>query len=243
MMANKTSVLDPPARPTGATIRRKAMLFRAGAYDNKGVTVTPADLIRLAEAFTPVPLLVEHAESPLDLGELAGVEAVGDTLFGTVALSESADRLLRESGATGLSIGLAADLSAIRELSLVKRPRVDGARLFSRPDRVTFEADLELPPREIRISPADEVLLGTRCVPAARPFARALLAAAQEVTFGAQTVATGALVRSMLTAMPRHRFTSDPLVTSTPTRSDEDADAALFTPEEASFYRKHFPGG
>lgn len=230
----------PPPLPS-ARVRRKALLFRAGIYDDKGVTVTPGDLVRLVDGFVPVPILVEHAESPLELGELAAVEAEGDLLFGTVALTESADRLLRESGATGLSVGLASDLSAIRELSLVRKPRIDGARLFRRDDRVEFDTELELPAPPVELTPADEDLLTSRLTPAARPFARALLGSGGKVSFGRETVGAGALVRSLLAAMPRHRFSAEP-VTGARTTADPDADASLFTPEEADFYRRHFPG-
>ncbi len=45
-----------------------------------------------------MPLLIEHATSPLELGYLTSVEADGGELFGTVALSAEANVLIEKSG-------------------------------------------------------------------------------------------------------------------------------------------------
>ena len=57
--------------PGADWVRRRAKLFEAGDYPDKGVTVAPETLQALANGFSqPVPVLVEHAESPLQLGFL-----------------------------------------------------------------------------------------------------------------------------------------------------------------------------
>lgn len=120
---------------TGASpVRREAKLFEAGDYPDKGVTVLPEDLADLAARFQrPVPILIEHTDSPLALGFLESVRADGTELFGTVALSEEANCLIEQSGADSLSLGLSPDLREIQEVSLVRHPRVPSARLFAGP--------------------------------------------------------------------------------------------------------------
>ncbi len=116
----------------GPWIERRAKLFEAGDYPDKGVAITTEDLQKLAGGFDlPVPVLIEHAESPLQLGYLTSVEALGGELFGTVSLTPEANALVEKSGARSLSVGLSPELDAIREVSLVKNPRVESARLFS----------------------------------------------------------------------------------------------------------------
>ncbi|RYG24586.1 hypothetical protein EON82_10240, partial [bacterium] len=92
--------------PQSGWVQRRAKLFEAGEYPDKGILVTDEDLIALAEGFSrPVPVLIEHAQSPLELGFLTAVERSGKDLFGTVSLSQEADALVRKSGARGLSLG------------------------------------------------------------------------------------------------------------------------------------------
>lgn len=228
------------APPPRFAVRRRALLFRAGDYPDKNLAVGAGDLARLAAGFTPVPLLVEHAPSALALGELAAVEAVGDELFGTIALSEEAEALLRASGAGSLSLGLAQDLSAIREVSLVRHPRVEGARLFSDGSgAVRFDARLELPAPPRPLSAEEEELVRSRLVPSARPLARALLRHAEPILFDDGSTAVGALARRLLESLPKAAFAG--FATPVPTIQDPDAEAALLTPEEAAFYRRHFP--
>lgn len=120
--------------PSGSAldwIERRAKLFEAGEYPDKGVTITVENLQSLAGRFgEPVPVLIEHAESPLELGYLTSVEALGGELFGIVALTPEANSLVERSGARALSLGLTPDLLAIREISLVRNPRVESAQLF-----------------------------------------------------------------------------------------------------------------
>ena len=95
-------------------IDRRAKLFEVGEYPDKGVSVTPEMLRALDTNFDlPVPVLIEHARSPLELGYLTSIEVVGEELFGNVALTTEADALLAKSGARSLSVGLSGDLSSI----------------------------------------------------------------------------------------------------------------------------------
>lgn len=68
---------------------RKAKLFEIGEYTDKSITARQEDLIRLAQNFSfPVPVLIEHTETPLRLGYLTDVVAAGAELFGTLSLTK-----------------------------------------------------------------------------------------------------------------------------------------------------------
>ncbi|MCX7800057.1 MAG: hypothetical protein N2109_06895 [Fimbriimonadales bacterium] len=222
----------PPAAPW---VERRAKLFEAGEYPDKGLSVTAQDLASLAERFEgPVPVLIEHAESPLHLGELASVEAVGGELFGTVRLTEEADRLARRSGASSLSVALSPDLSRILEVSLVRHPRVPDARLFGQGP--VFHAAWPGQP----LSPESRALLdelqrGGRLAPAQRPFAEALLACSQKVAFDGSAVPVAALVRALLERQPPSAL----LAEVAPARASDESH--LLLPEEEAFYRRYFP--
>lgn len=126
--------LTPPdyLGPGYRWVDRRAKLFEAGEYADKGLTVTEDHLRGLEQNFDlPVPVLIEHSDSPLQLGYLTDVQARGGELFGTVALTQEAHDLIEQSGARSLSLGLAPDLSQICEVSLVRSPRVPGAQLFA----------------------------------------------------------------------------------------------------------------
>lgn len=222
-------------------IERRAKLFEVGEYADKGVSVTRRDLMRLAANFdAPVPVLIEHGESPLRMGELVEVEPIGGELFGTLRLSSEANALIEQSGAKSLSLGLTPDLSAIREVSLVRHPRVATAQLFAdtvsfvggkldaRPGRTPYETNLDV----------DRLVKTGRIVPAQAPIVRALLAGEGEVEFAGEKAPIRALIESFLERQPSHAlFNASP-----PSgRSTEEAAEYLMLPEEAAFYRKHFP--
>jgi hypothetical protein len=123
-------------------VDRRAKLFEAGEYADKGLTVTEDHLRGLEQNFDlPVPVLIEHSDSPLQLGYLTDVRARGGELFGTVALTQEAHDLIEQSGARSLSLGLASDLSQICEVSLVRSPRVPGAQLFAGSVRMVGELE------------------------------------------------------------------------------------------------------
>jgi hypothetical protein len=240
-------------------IERRAKLFETGDYPDKGVQVTLDDLTHLAATFAqPVPLLIEHSESPLELGFLKEVEVSGNELLGVIQLTEEANRLVEQSRAKALSLGLSADLKEIREVSLVRNPRVPDAQLFF--DEVVFVSELgvEAPPpggkpttadywrkrylnlrRQTRASEVDEQMKkyvrSGKLVPAQVPFARAMMLADDTVEFNGASRP----LRTLLTALLDRAAASPSFSEIVP---DSSAEQALLTPEEASFYSRHFPG-
>lgn len=112
-------------------IDRKAKLFEVGEYNDRDLNVRPSDLQRLAASFSaPAPIWVEHTKSPLEMGYLTDVQAIGQELFGILSLTPEADKLLENSGAKSLSISVSKNLDRIFEVSIVGKPRVESARLF-----------------------------------------------------------------------------------------------------------------
>src|SRR5690606_37678542 len=63
-------------------------------------------------------------------------------LFGRLAFTQAAWDLLKESGAKALSLGLDRETLAIREVSLVRFPRIASARVFSDTALALFTFDL-----------------------------------------------------------------------------------------------------
>jgi hypothetical protein len=230
-------------------IERRAKLFEAGEYPDKGVTVTEGHLALMHANFdAPVPLLIEHEESPLELGFLSAVEVVDGELFGTVRLTPEANALVERSGASALSLGLSPELDKIREVSLVRRPRVADARLFS---GVCFEAPLgdtetleskytalEAQVRRDNAQRQAEALVTTgRLTPAQLPFALALLGTTDTVTFDGTRVPVGQVLMRLLEARPAQPMTQE----IAPASPAPDFSHVLMLPEEAEFYRRYFP--
>lgn len=241
-------------------VDRRAKLFEAGDYPDKGVTISASDLRNLVEAFDlPVPVLIEHAQSPLEIGFLTQVEATGHELFGNLALTEEADALIRKSGARALSLGLSRDLGKIQEVSLVKVPRVPSAKLFG--GEIRFWSALELRPEETAPAPEDargdwrtkfhelsarvdaelaerkieQWLHEGRLFPAQAPLARILMQTPGSIDFDGESRSVPQLVAEFMERQPPHRLFSE-LAPAGPAGSE-----ALFLPEEAEFYRRHFP--
>jgi len=229
-----------------AWVERRAKLFEAGEYPDKGITVTRDHLSRLSQAFDlPVPVLIEHAHSPLELGYLTQVETVGEELFGTIALSAEANQLLERQGARSLSLGLEPDLSAIREVSLVRRPRVASAKLFrfhatlagagdywrSQYEALAQRTRDEAAERQVR-----KYIREGRLTPAQSEFAKAILLADGALEFGGERRTVAHLFAAMMESLPaRKRFAE---------QAEEpagDYSRHLLLPEEAEFYRRHFP--
>jgi hypothetical protein len=223
------------------SVQRRAKLFEAGEYPDKGVTVTPDHLKRLAETFSaPVPVLIEHAASPLEIGHLTAIECVDAELFGTITLTAEADALVQRSGARSLSLGLAPDLSAIREVSLVRNPRVASARLFGGEVRFVASLDPSLDRewrqlREARVErEVEDLLRSGRLTPAQRQFAQTLLASDDTIEFDGESRPVGDLVRSLIERQPRLNLSVE--VAPAPI-----SNIPHLHPEEADFYRRHFP--
>jgi hypothetical protein len=216
-------------------VERRAKLFEIGEYEDKGLVVREEDLQRLAQNFEfPVNVLIEHVENPLRLGYLTSVEALGPELFGTLALTPEANRLLETSGAHALSLSVSRDLDRIYEVSVVGNPRVQSARLFcenfldtASPRRASKELELEKQLREREAREFVESLVRSGHVPpSAREAAIALL-------FSADDEARDKVVQFM-ESLPPIYFAGE-LVPGT--RGSFPA----ATPEEIEFYKRAFP--
>jgi len=114
---------------------RAARLLEAGDYPDKDLRLTEDDLDGIVARFSgeasPVPVKVEHVDSPLDpLGHVRRIWRDGSALFGTLAFPDDLAAFLRRRGAAKLSVGLARTPLALREVSLVLKPRVAGAVLM-----------------------------------------------------------------------------------------------------------------
>lgn len=110
---------------------RKAKLFEVGEYNDKNLHVTRANLKTLETTFDfPVPILVEHIETPMRLGYLTDVKAVGTELFGVLSLTPKGDELVEKTGARSLSVSVDKNLNRIFEVSIVANPRIQSAKLF-----------------------------------------------------------------------------------------------------------------
>ncbi|MDO8588966.1 MAG: hypothetical protein Q7T82_18220 [Armatimonadota bacterium] len=113
-------------------VERDALLFRAGYYPDKDIEVTEEDLDRIVENFAPAPIKVEHTDTPLRFGALVRIWRTGRELFGRLAFNPLAWALARECGATKLSVAVRRDKTGLREVSLVRSPRIADAAVFSR---------------------------------------------------------------------------------------------------------------
>lgn len=118
----------------GRMVERDCLLFEAGDYPDRGVTITEDDLREIARN-TPesVPVRIEHlAESPFDsaLGVVTRLRVHGGRLWATLRQPVEAWRLVRRAGATALSVALDIASKQVREVSFVCRPRVADARVF-----------------------------------------------------------------------------------------------------------------
>ena len=112
-------------------VEREADLFEAGAYPDRKLTVTEADIERLAKQTEPAPIHVEHSGGSLKLGEVTGFQAAGRWLKGIVRLYPEADALLGRNGLRTLSVAVTRALDRVTEVSVTGRPRVAGARMFN----------------------------------------------------------------------------------------------------------------
>ncbi len=218
---------EPPAFLTTAQqwVERQAKLFEAGEYPDKGITVSPEDLRRMEAQFDlPVPVLIEHSSNPLELGYLTAVRAEGQELFGTIALTPEADALIQRSGATSLSLGLSPDLIEIREVSLVRNPRIASAKLFHSGFLVPL-LDAQAKARELEAA--------GKITPAQIPFVEALLTCPRSAQFEGSMRPVQQLVLDLLERMPKLQLFGDLAPNPPP---------PVWLPhEEEEFYRRYFP--
>ena len=212
---------------TGEAVERDARLLVAGEYPGKGLTVTEADIDSLVAHFSdPVPVKVEHIDSPLDpLGHVRKVWRDGGQLMGRVAFPAAMAAFLSARGAAKLSVGLLKEPAwKLLEASLTLRPHVPGATLLSggdpserdpsglasqptSPERGGEEgraAELARLRAERLDAQITRLKAAGRLVPAAEPLARALLAAPGVVTLsdGGAAEPMGEVFRKFLEAQP-----------------------------------------
>lgn len=210
-------------------VDRRARLFLAGDYPDKSVRFDESRLAALAGGFDlPVPVLIEHAESPFELGFLTDVRADGPALMGTIALTPEANALIDRSGARGLSLGLSPDFATIREVSLVRRPRVQSATLFH--DGPVLSGALD-------DSPGDQVADWVRrglLRPAQAEAAEALLRVPDAVSFAEGLTPVGELVRRLIEQGSGHGLFGE-------TAPDPVRPCIDMSDAEAAFYARFFP--
>ncbi len=212
---------------------RTARLLQTGDYPDKGLTLTEDDLDQIAARFgedvPPVPVKVEHVDSPLDpLGHVRRVWRDGTALFGTLAFPDDLAAFLRRRGAAKLSVGLTRAPLALREVSLVLKPRIAGAVLMGKeaptpgpsptgtgvgasptgtgaggPDAEIVRLQAEITRRDVDAQIAAFKAQG-RIVPASEAPARALLAASGEaaVTLSEGPEPIARVFRRFLEAQP-----------------------------------------
>ena len=117
-------------QPDEGVVERDALLFRAGSYPDRDIEITEEDLDRMIEGYTPAPIKVEHTDTPLRFGVVTRIWRVGRELFGRLAFNPLAWALARECGATRLSVAVRRDKTGLREVSLVRSPRIADAAVF-----------------------------------------------------------------------------------------------------------------
>ena len=206
----KEVVLEAPAPVAFAAeemlCERPARLLETGEYPDKALTLTESDLDAIAARFTgDVPVKVEHMDSPLDpLGQVRRVWREGNALMGILAFPDDLAGFLHRRGAAKLSVGLSREPLALREVSLVLKPRVASAALMAE-NHLTAEVvrlRAALSAREADAQVAAFKAQG-RIVPASEAAARALLGSdSGGVLLSGQAESVSAVFRRFLEAQP-----------------------------------------
>jgi len=128
-----------------------ALLFEAGEYPDKSLTVTEADLDQIISRFTAeVPLKDDHQDGAFDgkMGWLKSVWRKGKQLFGKLVLDPDFARFLRKHGIRKLSVGLNRAPLRLAEVSLTLAPRVEAAGLLYHQNHNPEKGDV-MDPKEI----------------------------------------------------------------------------------------------
>jgi hypothetical protein len=216
-------------------VDRKAKLFEVGEYADKNLRVEAQDLHRLAASLdAPVPIWIEHTETPLEMGYLTDIQAAGNELFGVLSLTPEADEIIEKSKAKSLSLSVSHELDRIYEVSIVAKPRIESARLFCsdftetsanewKEKAIALSEELE----ERRFSTyIDELLRAGKLLPVQRSSALDLLRSAARVGMDetVERFLEGAPVKVSFGEIAR----------SSCNRPDIPI-------EEAEFYSQHFP--
>jgi hypothetical protein len=124
-------------KAAGAFVERTCLLFEAGDYPDKGITITEDDLQAIiTNSDRAVPVRIEHLEeSPFDgvLGMVTDLRAVGRQLWGVLRQPAEAWELVKRAGARSLSVALDVAGKRLLEASYVCHPRVANAQVFRSP--------------------------------------------------------------------------------------------------------------
>lgn len=175
-------VMDAPAPVlfSDGQMERDARLLVAGEYPGKKLKVTEADLDSLVANFSgPVPVKVEHIDSPLDpLGLVERVWREGQELRGRIKFPAEMAAFLSKRDAHKLSVGLLKEPQwKLLEASLTLTPHVPTATLLSDGER----GELVQIRQQLRQQTVDAQIVQLkaqgRVVPATEGLARTLLAA------------------------------------------------------------------
>ena len=111
---------------------KRAKIFEAGDYKDKGINVREEDLNLFVENFVPCRVKIEHTDSAFDniFGKVLEIYKQGKELFAKIDFSEEAWKLMEKAGAKALSVAINNNEKFISEISVVKNPRVADARVF-----------------------------------------------------------------------------------------------------------------
>ena len=216
-------------------VDRKAKLFEVGEYADKNLRVEPGDLHRLASGMTePVPVWIEHTETPIEMGYLTDVHVAGNELFGILSLTPEASDVLDSSGAKSLSLSVSKNLDRIYEVSIVGNPRIESARLFCEDFTATDNSDWkkkalelaeELETRRFNTY-IDELVRAGKLLPVQREYALDLLQRSAKLGLQ-ETVA--------------QFFNNSPIKISFGEIARSSCDSPGIPIEEHEFYAQHFP--
>lgn len=126
--------LEPGTRPDDSDfVVRHGKVFEAGEYPDKEITVTEADLTKMAEDFKPVNNSLEHTPTVLDgkLGRLHNVRVVGRELLGSMLIPQWLDDAIGRDKPLPVSLELDRETKNIVGNALVLHPRVADAQLIA----------------------------------------------------------------------------------------------------------------
>ena len=179
-------VLESPAvvNFSDGIMERDARLLVAGHYPGKNLVVTEADIDALVLNFSgPVPVKVEHIDSPLDpLGLVERVWRSGNgqsaELLGRIRFPAEMAAFLSKRDAHKLSVGLLkAPAWKLLEASLTLTPHVPTATLLSDGERVELATLRSQVRRQTVDAQIAELKASGRVLPATEALARILLSA------------------------------------------------------------------
>lgn len=134
-------------------VERECLLFEAGDYPDKGVSVSHEDLIEIARnSPAEIPVRIEHLpETPFDgaLGVVGEVRAEEGRLWGKLKIPAETWSFVRRAGARALSVALDMATKRLTEVSFVSHPRVRSAMVFCGEDNL-LRMEVILPEMETR---------------------------------------------------------------------------------------------